>query len=182
MKSIVLAFALVASAAGAAFAQEHQHQHSNSATPLQESGQAAFAAIQEVVRRLGAAPDTDWSRVNIERRRQHLIDMDEVTLHAAIRAEPIPGGERYYVSGDGRTREAIRNMVVSHVRAMGDAEHWTMSVQDAPDGAVVTAMAKQPGDVARIHALGLIGMMSDGAHHQPHHLMLASGADPHMTH
>src|SRR5438552_18068577 len=35
-------------------------------------GQAAYAAIGEVVRLLEADPRTDWSRVNVEALRQHL--------------------------------------------------------------------------------------------------------------
>ncbi len=46
-------------------------------------GQDAFGAIQEVVQILQADPTTDWSKVNIARLREHLIDMNEVTLHAA---------------------------------------------------------------------------------------------------
>jgi hypothetical protein len=131
------------------------------------------------VTHLMADPATDWSRVNVERLRQHLIDMDEVTLHASIGVERIDGGERYTVTGTGRTREAIRNMLAGHVRAMGDAEHWSLTERDTNDGVVITATGKAPGDAEMIHALGLIGIVAEGAHHQPHHWMLATGADPH---
>jgi hypothetical protein len=40
------------------------------------SGQDAFGAISEIVRMLKANPRTDWSRVNIEALRQHLIDIE----------------------------------------------------------------------------------------------------------
>ena len=173
MRSALLALAIMASSSSLALAQDH----SMSAGPLHESGQAAFAAIQETVMALEADPTTDWSRVNMERLRQHLIDMDEVTLHAALRSEPITGGERYYVTGSGRTLQAIQSMVIGHVSAMGDAEHWTMTAATAPNGAIVTVMAKRASDLPRIHALGLLGMMAVGAHHQPHHWMLATGAD-----
>ena len=46
-------------------------------------GQDAFGAIQEVVQILESDPTTDWSKVNIAALREHLIDMNEVTLHAA---------------------------------------------------------------------------------------------------
>jgi hypothetical protein len=39
-------------------------------------GQDAFGAIAEVVQLLDADPQTDWSRVDLERLRQHLIDMN----------------------------------------------------------------------------------------------------------
>jgi len=40
-------------------------------------GQDAFGAIQEIVQILDADPKTDWSKVDLEALRQHLIDMDE---------------------------------------------------------------------------------------------------------
>src|SRR6516165_7172350 len=39
------------------------------------AGQDAFGAIQEVVQILEADPTTDWSKVNIDALRQHLVDM-----------------------------------------------------------------------------------------------------------
>jgi hypothetical protein len=77
-------------------------------------GQDAFGAIQEIVGILDAAPNTDWSKVNIEALRQHLIDMNEVTLNAKAVATPVDGGTRYEVSGEGRTLEAIKRMVPAH--------------------------------------------------------------------
>jgi hypothetical protein len=173
-----LIVAAVLAAAGAASAQDHVHSASGAA--LTESGHAGFAAIQEAVAALSADPSTDWSRANIERLRQHLTDMDEVTLRAAIQSEDIPAGARFIVSGEGRTREAIRNMVVGHVRAVGEDEHWTLTVQETEHGAIVTARGRRPADTARIRGLGLIGVIASGAHHQPHHLMLARGGDPHQ--
>src|SRR5512146_836108 len=58
-------------------------QKCQSALPTQP-GQAAFGAISEIVRMLEADSTTDWSRVNIEALRQHLIDMDDVIMHAAV--------------------------------------------------------------------------------------------------
>ena len=45
-------------------------------------GQEAFGTIQEIVRTLEADPKTDWSKVDIAALREHLIDMDEVTMRA----------------------------------------------------------------------------------------------------
>jgi len=55
-------------------------------------GQDAFGAIQEVVRILDADPKTDWSKVDLEALRQHLIDMNEVTLNADADAKTVDGG------------------------------------------------------------------------------------------
>jgi hypothetical protein len=54
------------------------------------SGQAAFGAISEIVGILKEDPRTDWSKVNIEALRQHLIDMDEVTMRAAVTERSSP--------------------------------------------------------------------------------------------
>ena len=59
----------------------------NMGPSVTEGGQAAFAAIQEIVSVLLADPQTDWDKVNIEALRQHLIDMDNVTLRAKVAAE-----------------------------------------------------------------------------------------------
>lgn len=182
MKRVLIASVLLAGFAATALAQDHStmdHAAMARGSSLTQPGQSAFAAIQEVTERLSADPNTDWSRVNIEALREHLIDMDEVTLRATIRAENINGGVRYSVTGEGRTREAIQRMILGHASSMGDAEHWTMTAQRSNDGAVVTVMAKQASDLPRIRALGLIGMMSEGAHHQSHHWMLATGERPH---
>lgn len=186
MKIIVFAAALAGASTGA-LAQEHQtadhsavaHSATSQTSGLQAPGEAAFGAIQEIVDRLEADPATDWSRVDIVALREHLIDMNEVTLHASIRMEPTENGLRFYVTGAGRTREAIQRMVLDHARTMGDAPRWTMTAQAIPDGALVIAQARAPTDLLRMRALGLIGMIADGAHHQAHHWMIATGESPH---
>jgi len=45
-------------------------------------------------------------------------------------------------------------------------------------GLRLTVVAKDPADpktVARIRGLGFIGLLVQGAHHQPHHLSMARG-------
>src|SRR5262245_55600128 len=78
------------------------------------AGQAAFATIREVVRILEADPKTDWSKVNIEVLRQHLIDMDEVTMRSVVDQRDIPGGFDADVTGSGRAIDAIRRMTKNH--------------------------------------------------------------------
>ena len=45
-----------------------------------------------IPRLLEADPATDWSKVNIGALREHLIDMNEVTLHAAAHEKPLDNG------------------------------------------------------------------------------------------
>lgn len=188
MRIALIAGAALLANGAVAFAQtsmDHSSMQGTSAVEhgrqLSQPGQSAFGAIQETVERLEADPNTDWAHVNLDALREHLIDMDEVTMRAEIRSEPIAGGSRFYVTGEGRTRDAIQRMITGHALSMGDAAHWTMAAESTPQGAIVTALAKQPSDLPRVRSLGLLGMMAEGAHHQAHHWFLSTGESP-MAH
>ena len=84
--------------------------HGASTTPTLP-GQDAFGAIQEIVQILDADPKTDWSKVDLEALRQHLIDMNEVTLKADAAPKQIDGGLEIAVTGSGRTLVAIQRMI-----------------------------------------------------------------------
>jgi hypothetical protein len=100
------------------------HEHQNGTSSAIQPGQGAFAAIQEIVVILEADPKTDWSKVNIEGLRQHLIDMDNVTLRADVKNEPIDGGMRFVVTGVGAVRDSIRRMVTAHSATMNGVDGW----------------------------------------------------------
>jgi hypothetical protein len=144
-----------------------------------EGGQAAFAAIQEIVAMLEADPHTDWSKVNIEALRQHLIDMDNVTLRAQATSEDIDGGVRFLVTGEGSVVESVRRMIAAHANTMNGVGGWTYDAAEIPNGASLTVKVADPSDVEKVKAQGFIGVLANGSHHQAHHLMIASGRDPH---
>ena len=137
-----------------------------------EAGQGAFAAIQEIVQILEADPNTDWSRVDIDALRQHLVDMNAVTLEAKVTNAPVEGGERFDVTGDGAVRNSIRRMLIAHAATMNGVDGWTFTAQPIEDGASLTVHAP-PKDAAKLKGLGFFGVMTLGMHHQMHHLMLA---------
>jgi len=83
-----------------------------------QPGQAAFGAMQEIVRMLEADPDTDWSKVTLTALREHLLDMDEVTLRAVVKEERVDGGLRVEISGTDRTLAAIHRIVPAHVQEL----------------------------------------------------------------
>ena len=143
-------------------------------------GQAAFGAIQEIVTMLQADPKTDWSKVDIDALRQHLIDMDEVTLRAAVRKEPIDNGLRMTVTGSGRTLEAIQRMLPAHARDIDGMNGWTVRATPVTEGMELTVTTATPADVQKIRALGFMGIMVQGSHHQMHHLAMAKGEPMHM--
>jgi hypothetical protein len=147
------------------------------------AGQAAFGAIGEIVRILEADPGTDWSKVNIEALRQHLIDMDEVVLRADITQQTIEGGIQADVTGQGRTAASIKRVVLAQSRMLDVMPGYRAEAEETASGARVVITARDPGDartVARIRGLGFAGLMTEGDHHVRHHIAIARGeAAPH---
>jgi len=164
--------------------KDMHHAHPSSQDPISSiaaptlPGQDAFGAIQEIVRILEADPATDWSKVDLERLRRHLIDMNEVTLRAGVKAESVSGGLRMDITGTGRTEQAIRSMVGPHTNELNQMKEWSARAETIPGGLRLTVVAKDPADaktVVRIRGLGFIGLLVQGTHHQPHHLAMAKG-------
>jgi hypothetical protein len=154
------------------------HQQPGAVNTPTMPGQDAFGAIQEIVQVLQTDPKTDWSKVSIEALRQHLIDMNEVTLHAAAAQRDLDGGIEIAVTGEGRTLEAIKRMVPAHVSELREIG-WDARSEDLPNGVKLTVMANDAQPLTKLKALGFMGIMVQGNHHQPHHLMMALGKFAH---
>lgn len=137
-------------------------------------GQDAFGAIQEIVQILESDPKTDWTKVNIGALREHLIDMNEVTLHAAAAQRVFDNGIEITVTGEGRTLVAIKRMVPAHVNALHEIG-WNAKSDELPNGVKLTVFASEAQPLTKLKALGFMGIMVQGGHHQPHHLMMAIG-------
>ncbi|HEV2336989.1 MAG TPA: hypothetical protein VGS13_15900 [Stellaceae bacterium] len=112
-----------------------------------------------------AVPKTDWSKVNLEALRQHLIDMNEVTLKAAAATGPVDGGVAVTVTGSGRTLAAIRRMIPEHAAMINGHDGWSAKSAPLPNGVLFTVTAADP--------------KVSGMHHQPHHLAIAKGEFAH---
>jgi hypothetical protein len=168
---------------------EHMRQHMEMMRKMAGGGptmpgQDAFGAIAEVVKILEADPATDWTKVDIERLRQHLIDMNEVVLRAAVKPAPVPGGLAMEITGAGRTEQAIGAMVVPHAAELDGMPDWSARTESIPGGVRLTVVARKPeaaAVVARIRGLGFAGLITEGAHHQAHHLAMARGEAPGHT-
>jgi hypothetical protein len=176
MKRIAFVLMMALGCATALGAQPTHTAGMHDRTGPSQGGQAAFAAIAEVVAILEADSSTDWSGVDVERLRQHLIDMDEVTLNAIVTRQPISGGAVFEVTGQGRTVAAIHRVAAAHA-AQGDGG-LQYAVQEIPGGSRVTVTGPTPAAERRIRALGFIGLLTLGGHHGPHHLALARGEMP----
>jgi hypothetical protein len=151
-----------------------QGQEAGTTTPSLP-GQDAFGAIQEIVRILEADPKTDWSKVDLESLRQHLIDMNEVTLKADAAAKPVDGGLEIAVTGADRTFAAIRRMLPAHAHEIDGLNGWSTKTDSLPNGELLIVTSNDPKEIAHIRGLGFIGLLASGAHHQPHHLAMAKG-------
>jgi hypothetical protein len=174
---LALIVALLVPLSGALSQEHHGAPAASGALPTQ-TGQDAFAAISELVRILEADPRTDWSRVDLEAVRKHLIDMNDVVLRSSVTSTNIPGGAKFAISGTGSAAAAIGRMIAMHAMELEKMPQWRASAKPTPDGAELTVVARSPADAAtvtRIRGLGFIGLLATGAHHQEHHLSLATG-------
>ena len=177
----LLAFSVLA--ARPLTAQQHVHTpgmtHPAPAAQLPtQGGQGAFAAIAEIVALLQADATTDWSKVNLERLRLHLVDMDLVTLRSRVAATSVVGGAQFVVRGTGETVAAIKRMTGAHVTMVMNSGGPRVVRTELPDGVRLLVTAVDPGDaaaVATLRGLGFIGLMATGDHHAAHHLALARG-------
>ena len=138
-------------------------------------GQDAFGAIQEIVGILEADPATDWSKVNIAALREHLVDMNEVTIRAVSTDRALPDGLEMQVTGEGRTLSAIRRMVPPQALEIAKIGVWSAKTEEMPRGIKLTVTSADAAQAQKIKALGLFGLLVQSNHHQMHHRMMARG-------
>lgn len=145
----------------------------------EQAGQGAFAAIVEIVALLEADPATDWGRVDIAALQAHLADMDAVVLRSRVSESAIDGGLEMTVTGDGPTAAAIQRMVTAHATELDALDDFVASAAEIPAGAILRVTSADPLVATRIRGLGFYGLLATGAHHQAHHLAVATGHHPH---
>ncbi|MEH6645345.1 hypothetical protein [Sulfitobacter sp.] len=156
----------------------HATNHSQAAFPA-ERGDANFAAIAEIVQILSQDPETDWSRVNIDALRTHLVDMSMLTSNAIVKTDLIENGVEMQVSRSGRAGEAASRMVPAHGPVLEAETGWIsqVSTSDAFISWTVTSLTE--AQAQQIKALGFFGLMATGDHHRAHHIAIAKGAASH---
>lgn len=163
-------------------AQESGHHHQHGGMPLTEAGNDAFGTIQEVVMKLNSNPDTDWSKVDLEALRQHLIDMENFTVHVAVlNNEDIEKGARFTVQATSKDAYgSLKRMFDAHPAMVKQEAGWDMQVAENRDKSfTVMVTTDKPKEVAKIRGLGYIGIIAYGQHHQQHHWMMATGMHAH---
>ena len=173
---------LISAAAFAEMATSHDHaghmamegDAAASTLPV-EPGQGGFAAIAEIVALLAADPTTDWSSVDIDALRNHLVDMNEVTLNSDVAVTETADTIVFRVTGSGRTVASIQAMVPAHSAELTRTGTWEAVGEPIENGATLTIKVADPQERAKLRALGFYGVMATGAHHQQHHLWMATG-------
>lgn len=162
----------------------HEHDTSVSDSPLTEAGNDAFGTIQETIRQLNHDPDLDWSKVNLEVLRFHLVDMNDMTINIEVLSqESIDKGAKIRVRPTTLRSESALDRVFSiHPAQLKDETGWEMHVQKKDQIYTLIITTTQLNEVRQIRGLGYIGIMASGNHHQAHHLMMAKGENPHHDH
>ncbi len=185
--SALLTACLLATASLPAQAQHHDDRAHDSMTdataqmPLTAPGNDIFGTVQEAIKALEADPDTDWSQVDMERLRQHLIDMHHVAMNVAVvDKEAIEGGVRLVVEPTTEpARASLERVLEAHPTMLEHDAGWQMTVEPS-DGQFTLTVTDPAGAAAdKIRGLGYIGLLAYGPHHQHHHWMMARGQSPH---
>jgi hypothetical protein len=158
---------------------DHSQMTSNSQASLPvatEGGQGGFTAIAEIVALLQADPNTDWSKVNINVLREHLVDMNELTMHAKATSQSSEGTVKFIITAESRAIKAVHMMVPAHAGVLSDTTNWKVKAELTDVGAIMTLRTDNPNELQKINALGFFGIMATGAQHQEHHVLMATGA------
>lgn len=163
---------------------KNNHHMDTAPTTLVEAGNDAFGTIQEVIAKLNSNPNTDWSKVDIEALRQHLVDMNDMTLNVDVISQtPIDGGMVAIVAATSeRAKLALNRVFSAHPNQLKRETGWEMKVEVIADKYKLTITTQHPHEISKIRGLGYIGLMAYGNHHQPHHWAMATGTNPHANH
>jgi len=162
---------------GLAVTSHAQHSMHSSDTPLTKPGNEIFGTIQEVIHKLEADQNTDWAKVDLEALRQHLLDMKAFTEEVAVVSnENIPMGTKVRIRPQTeRASAALERLFGMHPAMIKKELGWNMKAEQADSEWIITCITDKPSEVDKIRGLGYIGLMAEGAHHQRHHWMIASG-------
>jgi GH25 family lysozyme M1 (1,4-beta-N-acetylmuramidase) len=190
MKKTILIGFLLSSILYASGEHTGNHMHEGNMTnhmtaygqiALLEAGNDAFGTIQEVIKNLNDDPQTDWSKVNIEALRVHLVDMQDMTMNIEVVAQKnISNGVEVTIKPTtSRANEALTRVLKAHPAQMKKEIDWDMKVKTEGQKFIIITTTSKKNEVDKIRGLGYIGLMAYGTHHQPHHWMMATGKNPH---
>ena len=156
------------------------HQNESSSTVQfapAEPGQGAFAALAEIAVILRSDPQTDWSKVNLSRLRDHLSDMNDLVFKTTFTTHALDNGIRITVDLTAEGNAAAGRMVPAHAPVLGGETGWSSVVET--NGTRMSWEVTDDHDGDQIKALGFFGLMATGDHHRAHHLAIARGGMVH---
>ena len=154
-------------------------QHAHTSGSPSETGQSQFAAIAEIATLLRDDPGTDWAQVDIKALRDHLVDMDNVTTKASVERTVDGASVTFMITGEQVIAASIRRMVLAHSPMLQGSSDWTVTAEKMEAGASMLTQTGSEEELNQVLGLGFFGLMTIGAHHQQHHLMIATGRSPH---
>jgi hypothetical protein len=112
--------------------------------------------------------------VNVAALRQHLIDMDNVTLRGEVTNEAVDCGMRFIGSGNGLIRDSIQRTVTAHAATLNGVDGWQFLAVPTDTGATLT-VSPPAEDIEKLQGPGFIGVLTRGMHH----LIIARGENLH---
>ncbi len=153
-------------------------------SPLAEPGNDVFATLQEAVNQLLQDDGTDWEKVDLESLRQHLIDMENFTVNVQVISKTdIEQGVQVIIEpSTTQAANSLDRALSAHPAMLEQETGWSMVSEKSGKNYHIQITSTNPEDVIKIRALGYIGIMTMGNHHQPHHWAMASGNNPHSGH
>lgn len=168
------------------FGQHHKNHHTKEnhhavETPLTQTGSDVFDAMQEVIAKLKEDSDTDWSQVDLEGLRQHLLDMKAFTEEVeVVKQNSIKNGVELVVKPQSdRAKKAMKNMLQMHPKMIKKEKGWEMTASETGGNWKISCTTAKEDEIELIRGLGYIGIVVEGAHHQIHHWMMATGKGHH---
>ncbi len=129
--------------------QNHQQHMQSTSSPLTMPGNAVFGTIQEVIRKLEADPDTDWSQVDLEALRQHLIDMHHFTMNVRVVSKSsISNGVEIVVEPTiPGAMPSLERVFQAHPPMLRAEKGWAMEVSENGDQFVLEVTTDDASDV-----------------------------------
>jgi hypothetical protein len=83
------------------------------------------------------------------------------------------------VTGDANVAPSIQRMLLAHSPMLEQETGWSVAAKATAQGATMEIHVASQDELTQIKALGIFGIMTIGAHHQEHHMLIATGQSPH---
>lgn len=138
-------------------AMNHTGQPSESQPLPTEAGEAGFAAITEIVTVLSNDPTTDWSKVDINGLREHLVLMNKLVLGAIVVEQAVESRLRFTVIGHEGALASIRQMVPAYAIELNKMAEFTATTTLIDQGIVIEVLGKNSATNDRLKGLGFFG-------------------------